>query len=185
MTPLLPGTLVDLRRVEPSDLPLLAEWTGDLEVNGEFERFEQTSLAEIERDFEADPDERWYLILDKDGTPVGYVAHGKADGGCWVGCIVVPGARGRGYATEALRLLTDYLFLHLDIERIQCEVHPENAASRRLVERVGFTFEGILRRTHFRGGVWQDAAMYSLLREEWGGPRSLPGVPADEPRIAG
>lgn len=173
---MLPGTLVDLRRAEPSDLPLLAEWTGDMEVNGAFERFEQTSLAEIERDFEADPDERWYVIEARDGTPVGYVAHGRADGGCWVGCIVVPAARGRGYATEALRILVDYLFLHLDIGRIQCEVHPANVASRRLVERVGFTLEGILRRTHFRGGAWQDAGMYSLLRDEWGGPRILPGV---------
>jgi RimJ/RimL family protein N-acetyltransferase len=168
------GMLVDLRRVEPSDLPLLAEWTGDIEVNGEFERFEQTSLAEIERDFEADPDERWYLIVDKAGTPVGYVAHGKADGGCWVGCIVVPAARGKGYATEALQLLVDYLFLHGDIVRIQAELHPANDASRRLVEKVGFTFEGVIRRSAFSRGAWRDVAMYSLLREEWGSPRILP-----------
>jgi RimJ/RimL family protein N-acetyltransferase len=172
---MLPGTLVDLRCAEQSDLPMLAEWTGDIEVNGEFENFSQTSLTDIEQEFEADPDERWFIIQEKDGTPVGYVAHGKVGSSCWVGCILVPAARGRGYGTEAIRLLVDYLFLHKDLERIQAETHPANVASRRLLEKAGFTFEGVLRHSYFSRGEWRDTAMHSILRDEWRGPSVLPG----------
>jgi ribosomal-protein-alanine N-acetyltransferase len=171
---MLPGTLVDLRLAERADLPMLAAWFSDVDYNGEFESFEQSSLSEVERGFEAKPDQRWWIVQEKDGTPVGYVGHGKADGGCWVGYLVAPAARGRGYGSEAVLLITDYLFLHKDIGRIQAETHPANAASQRVLEKAGFTREGILRRTFFSRGVWRDTAMYSLLREEWGTPRVLP-----------
>jgi len=171
---MIPGTLVDLRRAEKADLPLLTAWNGDLAVNGEFEGFGQTSLSEMEKEFEADKDERWYIACDKAGVSVGYVAHGKCGGGCWIGYQLIPEARGRGLGTEAVTLITDYLFLHKDIVRIQAEAHPANAASRRVLEKVGFTFEGLIRKSFFCRGVWRDTAMHSLLREEWGGPRLLP-----------
>jgi RimJ/RimL family protein N-acetyltransferase len=172
---MLPGSLVDLRPAERADLPMLAAWFNDIEVNGAFESFEQSSLTDVERDFEAKPDVRWWIVQAKDGTPVGYVGHGKADGGCWIGYFLVPWERGKGYGGEAVLLVTDYLFLHKDIGRVQAETHPANAASRRVLEKAGFTHEGILRRTHFSRGTWRDTAMYSLLREEWVAPRVLPG----------
>jgi len=171
---MLPGTLVNLRLAERADLPMLAAWFSAIDVNGEFESFEQSSMSEVERDFEAKPDQRWWIVQEKGGTPVGYVGHGKADGGCWIGYLLVPAARGRGYGSEAVLLITDYLFLHKDIGRIQAETHPANAASQRVLEKAGFSREGILRRTFFSRGVWRDTAMYSLLREEWGAPRVLP-----------
>ena len=167
------GTLVDLRRAEKADLPLLAEWNGDPAVNGEFESFHQASVSQMEKEFEADDDERWYLVSDKAGTKVGFVAHGKCGGGCWIGYVLVPEGRGRGLGTEAVLLITDYLFLHKDIGRIQAETHPANAASRRVLEKAGFTFEGLIRRSYFSRGTWRDTAMHSLLREEWGSPRIL------------
>jgi RimJ/RimL family protein N-acetyltransferase len=171
---MLHGPHVDLRRVERADLPLLAAWNGDEAVNGEFEGFGQVSLSELEKQFEADDDERWYLVLEGGDTAVGYVAHGKCGGGCWMGYILVPEARGRGIGTEAVQLLVDYLFLHKDIGRIQAETHPANVASRRVLEKTGFTFEGMIRRSFFCRGTWRDTAMHSILREEWGGPRLLP-----------
>jgi RimJ/RimL family protein N-acetyltransferase len=171
---MLPGTLVDLRLAERADLPMLAAWFNDIDFNGEFESFEQSSLSELERNFEAKPDQRGWILQAKDGTPVGYVGHGKTDAGCWIGYLVVPGARGKGYGSEAVLLIVDYLFLHKEIGRIQAETHPANAASQRVLEKAGFSREGILRRTFFSRGVWRDTAMYSLLREEWGAPRILP-----------
>jgi RimJ/RimL family protein N-acetyltransferase len=175
---MLTGKLVHLRRAERADLPLLVRWTGDVEMNGEYESFGQVSLSELEKDFETDPDERWFIVEDAAGAPVGFVAHGKCGGGCWIGYQVAPDARGRGYGTEAVQVIVDYLFLHKDIGRIQAETHPDNGASRRVLEKVGFTFEGRLRRSFFSRGVWRDTAMHSILREEWGGPRVLPlGAP--------
>ena len=130
---MLPGTLVDLRLAERPDLSMLAAWFNDIDFNGEFEPFEQSSLSETERDFEAKPDQRWWIVQEKDATPVGYVGHGKADGGCWIGYVLAPAARGRGYGSEAVLLIVDYLFLHKDIGRIQAETTVE----RRLAARPG------------------------------------------------
>ena len=130
---MLHGPHIDIRRAERADLPQLAAWNGDEAVNGEFENFDQMSLAQMEKEFEADPDERWYIAQDKGGTPIGFLAHGKCGGGCWIGYVLEPEVRGRGHGTEAVQLIVDYLFLHKDIGRIQAETHPANAASRRVL----------------------------------------------------
>jgi ribosomal-protein-alanine N-acetyltransferase len=62
-----------------------------------------------------------------------------------VGCCLVPAARGRGIATEALRLLTDWSFTALGLGRVQVFVAPENVAALGLAERAGFRREGVLR----------------------------------------
>ena len=66
---------------------------------------------------------------------------GVAGLGYWV----VPSARRRGYATCAVRLLSDWALAEIGIERVEAWVEPENAASRRVLETVGFEFEGRLR----------------------------------------
>ena len=62
-----------------------------------------------------------------------------------VGCCLVPAARGRGIATEALRLLTDWAFTALGLGRVQVFVAPENLPALRLAESAGFRREGVLR----------------------------------------
>jgi RimJ/RimL family protein N-acetyltransferase len=62
-----------------------------------------------------------------------------------VGCCLVPAARGRGIATEALRLLTDWAFAELRLGRVQVFVAPENVRALRLAESAGFRREGVLR----------------------------------------
>ena len=62
-----------------------------------------------------------------------------------VGCCLVPAARGRGIATEALRLLTDWAFTAAGLGRVQVFVAPENTAALELADRVGFRSEGVLR----------------------------------------
>jgi RimJ/RimL family protein N-acetyltransferase len=168
------GKLIDLRLAERADLPTLAGWFNDLEFTGEFEPFEQTSLSELAHDFDVKPDERWYVVQARDTTPIGYVAHGKASGGCWIGYMLVPEARGKRYGSEAVQVIVDYLFLHKDFGRIQAETHPANVASQRVLEEAGFSREGLIRESFFSRGVWRDTAMYSLLREEWREPRVLP-----------
>jgi ribosomal-protein-alanine N-acetyltransferase len=73
---------------------------------------------------------------------------------------------GKGYATEAVHLLVDYLFGAKKQERIQLVIVPENAASRRVAEKCGFTLEGTARGAFFNGGRSQDVLMYSLLRDD-------------------
>ncbi len=83
---------------------------------------------------------------------------------------------GRGYVTEAVQLLVDYLFAVKKRHRVQLVIVPGNAASRRIAEKCGFTLEGTMRGAFFNGGQSNDVLMYSLLRTD---PR--PWLAAAEP----
>ena len=83
-----------------------------------------------------------------------------------VGIGLAPEFRGRGYGSEAQRLLVRYLFAHTQVNRIEATTEITNVAEQRALEKAGFTREGILRGTTFRQGRWHDQVIYSVLREE-------------------
>ena len=80
-----------------------------------------------------------------------------------VGCCVVPATRGRGVASEALVLLTDWAFATLDLGRVQVFVAPENIAALRLAESAGFEREGVLRSYWEIGGERLDAVVLARV----------------------
>ncbi|HKB29003.1 MAG TPA: GNAT family protein, partial [Candidatus Limnocylindrales bacterium] len=63
---------------------------------------------------------------------------------------IVPEERGKGYGTEAQRLLADYLFAHTNVNRVEAQTDVENVAEQRSLEKVGFLREGVLRGAQFR-----------------------------------
>lgn len=74
---------------------------------------------------------------------------------------------GNGYVTDATRLAVHFAFRHLDAQRVAAEVFVGNDASRRVLEKCGFHFDGTLRSQVFKQGEWKDEWAYSLLRDEW------------------
>jgi len=72
-----------------------------------------------------------------------------------------------GYATEVLRPVVDWTFNNTDVHRIEVGITASNVGSRRVVEKLGFVLEGIMRKNWPFKGEWHDSAMYSMLREEW------------------
>jgi RimJ/RimL family protein N-acetyltransferase len=83
-----------------------------------------------------------------------------------VGYWLAPGARGRGAATRAVRLLAGWAFGDLGLARLELSCGPDNRASQRVAERCGFSREGVLR-SHlaFKGGR-RDTVLFSLLPGE-------------------
>lgn len=83
---------------------------------------------------------------------------------------------GRGYAAEACHAVLADAFVMQNARRVIAMCNPENTASWRLLERLGFRREGHLRRNVFfrrdESGqpLWQDTYEYGLLREEWRNP---------------
>ena len=75
-------------------------------------------------------------------------------------------ARGRGVATGAVRMVSRWTFENLPIERLEIHAEPDNNASRKVAERAGYTFEGVLRSYFVNKGRRRDAASYSLIRGE-------------------
>ena len=96
----------------------------------------------------------------------GIVHIDRDEGRCELGYWMAREARGRGVATRAVRLLSRWALDTLPVDRIEIHAEPDNAASRRVAERVGFTLEGVLRSYFVNKGVRRDAASYSLLRGE-------------------
>jgi RimJ/RimL family protein N-acetyltransferase len=78
-------------------------------------------------------------------------------------------AWGQGYGQEAVRALVAHAFGALDLNRLEADVDPRNHASARLLERLGFRPEGLLRERWIVAGEVSDSAVYGLLRAEWDG----------------
>ena len=74
---------------------------------------------------------------------------------------------GRGLAAEAAAALIRHAFEDLGLHRVTADADPRNAAALRLLERLAFKPEGILRQHYRRDGEWQDGVLYGLLRTEW------------------
>ena len=74
--------------------------------------------------------------------------------------------RGQGIATEAVSLLTAYLFDVSKYNRIRLIIHPDNMASKRVAEKCNYQYEGIARGAWFNKGHSQDVAVYAIIRED-------------------
>ncbi|MFW9980067.1 MAG: GNAT family N-acetyltransferase [Candidatus Thorarchaeota archaeon] len=74
---------------------------------------------------------------------------------------------GHGYMTESLRPVIMYGFVSYKLNRVEAHTAAINHASRRLLERLGFSLDGISRESIFLRGEFQDYCLYSLLRREW------------------
>ena len=83
--------------------------------------------------------------------------------GYWIGASF---AR-QGYMTEAMRAVLRYAFRDLGLHRIEAACLPDNAASRRLLEKFGFVQEGYARQFLRVNGMWRDHITFSLLQEDW------------------
>ena len=168
---MLEGKTVNLKIIERKDLPVLLNWDNNLAFIGKFEHLKQETQADLERTYDNLKDAQWFFIEKKGGTKIGFIAHFLSAGETEIGYSMVPEERNKGYVTEAIQIIVDYLFLAKDIVRIQAKSDPENVASWKALEKVGFRREGVLRKTFYCRGKWRDDCMYSLLREEWKEPK--------------
>ena len=107
-----------------------------------------------------------FAIETPDGQPLGAVEvqpEQRDPKHAGIGYWLRPGARGRGVATEAVRLVSLWAFDALHVERLSLTTHPENKASQGVAERAGYKREGLLRDWEHTSTGRQDSVMFSLL----------------------
>ncbi len=75
--------------------------------------------------------------------------------------------RGKGYGASALRLLTDYVFDPLNLNRLSLSVRTDNLRAIAAYHRAGFVQEGVLRQANYLNGSWVDMTIMSILKSEW------------------
>lgn len=73
---------------------------------------------------------------------------------------------GRGIATLAIKTLTRYTFETFDVVRVYAEPFSDNAASRKALEKAGYTHEATLRQNIYKNGIIKDSCIYGILRDE-------------------
>ncbi len=74
---------------------------------------------------------------------------------------------GMGIVTEAANEVIKYGFTHMDLVRIQARCMAENIGSARVMEKIGMSFEGVMRKAMYTKGFQRDIKMYSILDEEF------------------
>lgn len=84
-----------------------------------------------------------------------------------IGCTLNKDFQGKGYATEALTAMVNYLFTSLKKHRVIASIDPRNTPSIRLIERLGFRKEAHFKESYFLHGEWLDDIIYAMLDKNW------------------
>jgi ribosomal-protein-alanine N-acetyltransferase len=74
---------------------------------------------------------------------------------------------GKGYMTEALKLIVDFGFNQIKLHRIEAEVMPHNIASIRILENIGFHKEGIAKKNVMINGKWEDHQVLAIINDDY------------------
>ena len=169
------GKEIILRYAQASELDLLINLINDPELKGEFVRALLKSPARFKKDFEANSfsteNSELFVIADNSNSILGVIGH----------FVTVPYSsarelgfsiftqenRNKGIASEAVKILTQYLFENLPINRVQICMATEHKACEKVALNCGFKKEGVLRGSIFVRGEFLDTYVYSKLRSEY------------------
>jgi len=175
--PVIEAERVSLRHLEQSDTDSLFEIFSDREALRFWgfppfnERAEAAKLlGEIHDYFRQKTLFQWGIALNADDQIIGTSTLFQFDEKsrrAEIGYILSRRHWGKGLATEALTALLDFAFEKMNLHRIEADIEPRNAASVKIVERLGFVREGYLRERWIVGDEIQDSLFYGLLRSDW------------------
>ena len=168
------GDHVELRPAAEEVLLVLEKLTWDPAATGEFAQFGWFDLRQWRRGWIENKligDDGGVLMVVRGAERLGLVdwrRQPSTPGAYYweIGMALLPEARGHGYGTQALRLVARYLFAHTTVHRLEATTEAGNVAARRMVEKAGFTQEGVMREVGWRDGAWRDAIIHSLLRTD-------------------
>ncbi len=180
--PTLSGARVVLRWPQESDAAELLEIFGDPEVtrfwsHGPFNEMDEARalIREIHRFFAERVLFQWVVANRQSGNVIGTCTlhrwcgrHRRAE----VGFALRKSLWGGGWMREAVSVMIDFAFDHLNFHRLEADVDPRNQRSLALLERLGFRREGLLVERFHVGDEIQDSVILGLLARDWRLPRS-------------
>ena len=167
---------VRLRAWTLADAPALAKLINNKKVQDNlrdglpFPYGEEDAKAFLSAVLASDPDQNLAFAIEADGELIGSISATRcanihfrtAELGYYLG----ESYWGKGFATEAVRQICEYVFQKTDIIRIFAEPFAYNAASCHVLEKAGFQLEGVLRSNAVKNGRVQDMNMYARIRKE-------------------
>lgn len=166
-----------LRKITLDDKENVFDYFSDDEVTRYFGIENFTKLEEAENiinafneGFEKKQAIRWGITLKDTNELIGSIGFhniSKNNSRVEVGYEITRKEWNKGYATEALRAVIEYLFNEIGFNRIGATIRPENVASQQLVKKLGFQEEGTLQDYQLTRGSYHDLIMFSLLKRNY------------------
>lgn len=175
--PALTGRRVRLRGPRADDADAVFTLFSDPDVMRYWSRPPMTVRAEAEglideigEAFSTRSGFNWMIVQPEDDVVIGTAAlfrfeprHRRAE----IGYSLRSDHWGRGLATEAVTVMLDWAIRTLGLHRVEADIDPRNAGSRRILARLGFASEGVLRERYFVGDEVSDTELFGLLAEDW------------------
>ena len=173
--PVIEGERVRLEPPQPEQSSVYLRWLADMEVTRYLRNQHPPSVRQDEESLEkAAEDPRrvlWAIALKESGKLIGATVLEKidwrnrdAESGIMIGD---KSEWRRGYASEVMRLRTEYAFTELGLRKVWTGVEMPNVASRRALEKAGYRQCGLQRRHFFTNGQWHDVWLAEIHREDW------------------
>jgi ribosomal-protein-alanine N-acetyltransferase len=166
-----------LRKITRDDAPAVFDYASDPQVPLYMPWLPHQSLAEtyaylaqvIDHYAQGEPGP-WGIVHKGDARLIGACGysnwrreHRRAE----IGYVLHRGYWGHGYMTEAVRAIVDFGFARMGLNRVEARCEVPNVGSARVMEKVGMTFEGILREQVYEKDRYRDMKIYALLRRDW------------------
>lgn len=172
----LEGERVILREYRKEDLPFMRKWVNDYEITQYLSNvfLYPHSVADTENFLNSmmEGKMKGFVIAHKDTEEyIGQLDLIKID---WINRVatigIVIGTKenlGKGYGTEAIKLLQKYSFNKLNLNKLELDVRAFNERAIKCYEKSGFKVEGVIRENYFENGKYTDTVKMGILRREW------------------
>jgi perosamine synthetase len=169
------GESLNLREIDSTDLSKMLIWRNNEENRKWFFTQDEITNAQQEEWYNLyleDKTDFMYIIETKEGVPIGTIGIkniDKRNKQAEIGRLII-GEKDylrKGFATEATKILVNYCFEKLNLNRIYLEVFKHNIKAINMYKQVGFRKEGSLREAIFAGGTWHDIDLMSILKNEF------------------
>ena len=175
--PVLETERLTLRKITMADIDDIYEYGSDLQVSKyvgwpTHESIQDTKefVGHIVKEYESECIGFWGIELKENQKLIGTIdfvswqpKHKTAE----IGYVLSRDYWGRGFTSEAAKEVLRFGFDHMELVRIQARCFLENIGSQRVMEKVGMTFEGVIRKGLFMKDKHQDLKLYSILAEEF------------------
>lgn len=171
---MLKGKNVILAPIKKEYIDKFIEWLNDLEITQHLMGY---------RPLTRDMEEKWYTSLKERENDIIFailINQTQLIGNCGImeimwkdrtgKCGIFIGDKkeqGKAYGTEAMKLLLNYGFNTLNLNRIDLKVNDFNSRAIKCYQKLGFIEEGRMRQSCFRNGEYHDQIIMSILRSEW------------------
>jgi len=173
--PVIEGERVRLEPPRPEHSAVYLGWLADMEVTRYLRERHPPTLRQDQESLEkaAEDPHRvvWAIVLKDGGKLIGGTLLEKidwrnrdAESGIMIGD---KSEWRRGYASEVMRLRTEYAFMELGLRKVWTGVYLPNHGSRRALEKAGYRQCGLMRRHVFTNGQWHDVWLAEIHREDW------------------